>query len=247
MAPGVPAYSGFYTVTLSVVPLGGTSAVNLPVTFDNGQAIDRYCGTPTFRDYACEGGGGFLSVGTAAATAGQGSWVTWTPITNSLSFTGVVDNWPLGTSGTGVFSALVPFGDLNGDRFNDLLARDGSGQLWFCPGTGSPGFSSQPRTLLGSGWNTYNLLISTGDYRPDLLARNASGQLYRYNGTATGKLAAKVLVSSVIGVGDMNGDGLNDILGRNSAGALILYASTAQGTFTSGHQVSTGWTGVNLY
>ncbi|RRR73685.1 VCBS repeat-containing protein, partial [Streptomyces sp. RP5T] len=93
----------------------------------------------------------------------------------------------------------VPFGDLSGDRCNDVLVRLSSGALRaYKPGCGAALKPSTPYTSLGtSGWNQYDVLTAPGDVtrdgRPDLIARNSStGTVYLYKGTSTGKLSARV-------------------------------------------------------
>lgn len=93
----------------------------------------------------------------------------------------------------------VPFGDLDGDRCNDVLVRLSSGALRaYKPGCGAALKPSTPYTSLGtSGWIQYDVLTAPGDLtkdgRPDLIARNSStGTVYLYKGTSTGTLSAPV-------------------------------------------------------
>ncbi|MEV6022789.1 VCBS repeat-containing protein [Streptomyces sp. NPDC052036] len=59
----------------------------------------------------------------------------------------------------------VPFGDLNGDRCDDVLVRLNSGALRaYRPGCGKALTTSTTYTTRGtSGWNQYNVLTSPGD------------------------------------------------------------------------------------
>jgi hypothetical protein len=54
-------------------------------------------------------------------------------------------------------SALVGPGDFDGDRFVDVLARDGSGYLWLYRGNGQGGWL--PRVKVGNGWNSVDPLM----------------------------------------------------------------------------------------
>lgn len=51
------------------------------------------------------------------------------------------------------------------------------------------------KSLIGSGWNTYNKLAVPGDLdgngRADLLGANSAGELYRYTSNGTGGFNAK--------------------------------------------------------
>ncbi|WP_181803919.1 FG-GAP-like repeat-containing protein [Streptomyces shenzhenensis] len=149
---------------------------------------------------------------------------------------------------------LVPFGDLNGDRRNDILVRFSSGELRvYRTMRGQAFFTSTPHTSLGTGWNQYNLLTSpgdiTGDGRPDLIARKAStGELFVYKGTSAGKLSARVKIAGnwsgykkIVGVGDFNGDGRGDLLAQDRSNTLWRYDGNGSGGFKSRVKVASGW------
>ncbi|WP_329526999.1 FG-GAP-like repeat-containing protein [Streptomyces sp. NBC_01462] len=161
------------------------------------------------------------------------------------------------TSASGWPSSItaVPFGDLNGDRCDDVLVRFSSGALRaYRPGCGKALTTSTPYTTLGtSGWTQYNVLTSpgdvTGDGRADLIARQAStGDIYLYKATSTGKLSARVKIFSkwsgykkIIGVGDLNGDGYGDLLAQDTSNKLWRYAGTATGGFRARVKVADNW------
>ncbi|WP_430378925.1 FG-GAP-like repeat-containing protein [Streptomyces sp. B1-3] len=150
---------------------------------------------------------------------------------------------------------VVPFGDLNGDRCNDVLVRFSSGALrTYRPGCGKALTTSTPYTALGtSGWNQYNVLTSpgdiTGDGRADLIARQAStGDIYLYKATSSGKLSARVKIFSkwsgykkIVGVGDLNGDGYGDLLALDTSNELWRYMGTATGGFRARVKVADNW------
>ncbi|MFF4548229.1 FG-GAP-like repeat-containing protein [Streptomyces sp. NPDC001435] len=150
---------------------------------------------------------------------------------------------------------VVPFGDLNGDRCNDVLVRFSSGALRaYRPGCGKALTTYTPYTTLGtSGWNQYNVLTSpgdiTGDGRADLIARQAStGDIYLYKATGSGKLSARVKIFSkwsgyrkIVGVGDLNGDGYGDLLAQDTSNKLWRYAGTATGGFRARVEVADNW------
>ncbi|MFE7127945.1 FG-GAP repeat domain-containing protein [Streptomyces sp. NPDC057617] len=149
----------------------------------------------------------------------------------------------------------VPFGDLNGDRCDDVLVRLSSGALRaYRPGCGKALTTSTPYTTLAtSGWNQYNVLTSpgdiTGDGRADLIARQAStNDIYLYKATSSGKFAARVKIFSkwsgykkIIGVGDLNGDGYGDLLAHDTSNELWRYAGTATGCFRARVKVADNW------
>ncbi|MFE5713103.1 FG-GAP-like repeat-containing protein [Streptomyces sp. NPDC056501] len=91
--------------------------------------------------------------------------------------------------GWSAYNKILGNGDFSGDGRTDLVARDGSGNLWLYKGTGSASAPFAKRVNLGGGWGTYNKLAAPGDLnadgKADLVAVNAAGDLYRYLGTGT--------------------------------------------------------------
>lgn len=161
---------------------------------------------------------------------------------------------PMPASGWPSSVTLVPFGDLDGDRQNDVLVRFSSGELRvYRTWQGQVFLTGTPRTSLGTGWNQYNALTSpgdlTGDGRPDLLARKAStGELFLYKGTSAGKLSAQIRIAAnwsgykkIVGVGDITGDGRADVLAQDRSNTLWRYAGNGSGGFTSRVKVASGW------
>lgn len=97
-------------------------------------------------------------------------------------------------TGWNTFNKLVGAGDVNGDGRGDLVARATDGKLYLYAGTGVASAPFKAKSLIGSGWNTYNKLASPGDIdgdgRADLLGANAAGDLYRYTANGTGAFNA---------------------------------------------------------
>ncbi|MEU3337154.1 FG-GAP repeat domain-containing protein [Streptomyces sp. NPDC002144] len=163
------------------------------------------------------------------------------------------------TTGTGwpTSARFVPFGDLSGDRCNDVLVRLSSGALrLYKPGCNAALKPSTSYTTLGSsGWNQYDVLTSpgdiTGDGRADLVARNSStGALYLYKATSTGKLSARVKLydgwkgyKKIAGVGDITGDGIGDLLAQDGANTLYRFNGKGDGTFAARTKLFTDWGG----
>jgi FG-GAP-like repeat/FG-GAP repeat len=170
------------------------------------------------------------------------------------TYTGVTST---GWSG---YSTVLGPGDLNGDGYSDMLARDASGVLWLRPGTGDARFAD--RTRIGAGWNVYDQITGAGDIDgdglTDVVARDAAtGHLYLYLGTGGG--AAPFRPRTDIGAGwnaytriaapgDLDGDGRADIVAATPGGLLYRYSGSGHGgTATFRPRVEIGTAGWNTY
>ncbi|WP_190157160.1 N-acetylmuramoyl-L-alanine amidase [Streptomyces litmocidini] len=160
-----------------------------------------------------------------------------------------------------VYDRIIGVRDLTGDSKPDLIAREKSGVLWLYKGTGTPATPFAPRVKIGTGWQIYNDVVSTGDLtsdgKPDLIGRDGTGALWLYKGTgsATAPYAARVKVgtgwqiyNSVTGPSDLTGDGKVDFVARDGAGVLWLYKGTGSATapYAARVQVGPGWQPYNL-
>ncbi|MER7621502.1 N-acetylmuramoyl-L-alanine amidase [Streptomyces sp. NPDC126503] len=164
-------------------------------------------------------------------------------------------------TGWGVFNQIVGVRDQTGDGKPDVIGRESSGVLWLYPGTGNPSAPLGPRVKIGTGWQIYNTIVSTGDItgdgKPDVMAREASGALWLYNGTGVGTkpFGPRVKIGSgwqiynaVLGPSDLNKDGRPDVIARDASGALWLYTSNGNPTspFPPRVQVGNGWQIYNM-
>lgn len=139
-----------------------------------------------------------------------------------------------------------------GNGHDDILARDGSGNLWAYRSDGHGGTAA--RTLVASGWQGMNAVVAAGDLtrdgRADVVARDTSGRLWLYRGLASGKLAARTALGSgwngyaILGAGDWNRDDNADLVARDGAGTLWLYPGNGRGGLTLRQQMGTGWGGM---
>ncbi|WP_411149742.1 FG-GAP-like repeat-containing protein [Streptomyces sp. A30] len=258
---------------------GGEVSGNVTARWDDRDGKGAYVpnGTYTFRLTAqpADGSGPAMTV-TQTVRVSYGAVVrrdfinydTWAPDgigdVMTLSPSGVISYRPgNGTGGLGkAMSAsgwpssvtLVPFGDLNGDRQNDVLVRFSSGELRvYRTWRGQAFLTDTPRTSLGKGWNQYDVLTSPGDVngdgRPDLIARNSStGAVYLYKGTSTGKLSARVKLydnwktyKKIVGVGDFNGDGRGDLMAQDKSNTLWRYDGNGTGGFKARVKLAANW------
>ena len=153
-------------------------------------------------------------------------------------------------AGWNMFNIVFSPGDFDGDGFNDLLARNASGQLFLYPGDGEGGWL--PTRQVGAGWNVFDSIVGPGDFTGDgtndVLARNAAGELFLYPGDGNGGWLApsKVgwgwqVMNKIIPGGDMNGDGTVEVFGRDINGGLQLYSADGQGGWGAQAFMGGGW------
>ncbi|WP_327164070.1 FG-GAP-like repeat-containing protein [Streptomyces zaomyceticus] len=128
--------------------------------------------------------------------------------------------------GWNAMTQIVRHGDHDGDRNEDVFARDRAGVLWLYPGNGKGWF--KPRVKIGGGWNSMKELKAvgdiTGDGRRDLVARDTAGVLWTYPGNGKGWFGARKKVGGgwntmnrLVAPGDMNGDGRSDLVARDGS------------------------------
>ncbi|MGW1545279.1 FlgD immunoglobulin-like domain containing protein, partial [Streptomyces sp. NPDC002309] len=178
--------NGAYTWTLTVTPADGQGAA-----LTRTGTVKVTGAAAAWRDFV--GPDGFGEVVTLSGSGG----LTYQYGTGAGTLTGkkTGSGWPTTVK-------AVPFGDLSGDRCNDVLVRFSSGALRaYRPGCGAAVTPSTAYTSLGTGWNQYNVLTSPGDIsgdgRADLIARQATtGDIYLYKATSSGKLSPRVKIFS---------------------------------------------------
>ncbi|MFF8804493.1 FG-GAP-like repeat-containing protein [Streptomyces omiyaensis] len=245
---GMPAYNGAYTWTMRAEPANGI-----------GPAIERR-GTFTLtrapRPHDVDGNGS-----PDLLTRSANGYLTSSDLRQLRSLTSegqpVPPYEPYHLSiggGWQVYDRVTATGDIAGSGHGDLVARDGTGMLWFYAGKGTHTAPLAARTQVGGGWQIYDKLIGgsdlTGDGRADLLAADRSGVLWLYasTGDAQSPFAARKQVgggwqqyNEITATGDLAGATGGDLVARDASGALWLYLGKGDGTFTTRTPVGGGW------
>ncbi|MFI1101047.1 FG-GAP repeat domain-containing protein [Streptomyces melanogenes] len=154
------------------------------------------------------------------------------------------------------YNTLTKLSTLKADGTGDLVARDGSGTLWYYKATGNITSPFASRTKVGGGWQTYTMLTGagdlTGDGKADLLARDRDGVLWLYRGTGNPaspfQTRTKVgggwnTYTELIGGADLTGDGKADLLARDRDGVLWLYRGTGNpaAPYATRARIGGGW------
>jgi hypothetical protein len=57
------------------------------------------------------------------------------------------------------FVEILAAGDFNGDGHADIIARKPDGTLWLYPGAGNGTFQQNAATQIGTGWDTFNIVV----------------------------------------------------------------------------------------
>ena len=150
------------------------------------------------------------------------------------------------------FAEQQPLGAAASAR-QDVIARDGSGNLWQYQGTGVASSPFRSRSQIGYGWGGYDAITAMSvfhaDGTGDLVARDTSGNLWYYvgSGDPSAPFDARVKAGygwggyTMLGMGDLTGDGKSDLLARDSSGNLYVYPGTGSTTSPFGPRAKAGY------
>ncbi|WNM35445.1 VCBS repeat-containing protein [Streptomyces sp. Li-HN-5-11] len=138
-----------------------------------------------------------------------------------------------------------------------FYGRDSAGVLWQYQASPTPQYTHYTtRAKVGGGWQIYNAVTKLSalkaDGTGDLVARDSSGILWYYQGTGNirSPFAPRTRVgagwqtyTTLVGAGDLTGDGHPDLLARDHDGILWLYQGTGNpaAPFTARTRIGAGW------
>jgi hypothetical protein len=172
-----------------------------------------------------------------------------------------VGDWTNGAGtqiGTGwnVFSDIEVTHNWYGHGEEDLLGRTPAGALRIYESNGAGGWVNAAGVQIGTGWNTFNTVLTPGDWNGDgheaLIGRTPAGalRLYESNGSGGWINAAGVQIgagwnefSSFFSPGDWSGDGLVDLIGVTPGGVMDMYTTDGHGNWinAAGQQIGSGF------
>ena len=158
------------------------------------------------------------------------------------------------TTGTTITQTTAPtalmFGDINGDKYDEMVGLASNGNLSMYLNNGG-GYSSG--TAIGSGFQSFGRGIFSadinGDRRNDILGMYSNGSIYLYpsNGSTSAPLAEapRQVVTGVsstnkILFGDVTGDGYDDMALGDAAGNIYLYPNSG-GSFGARQLIGAGF------
>ncbi|MFD9794671.1 FG-GAP repeat domain-containing protein [Streptomyces sp. NPDC059070] len=160
--------------------------------------------------------------------------------------------------GWNTYNRIWSVGNLGGAAAGDLLARDGSGNLYIYLNYGNGTLTS--RYKVGGGWGQYTQIAGngdlTGDGKADIVARDGSGNLWLYKGTGNYKAPfegrTKIgggwnMFNTIVSTGDMDYDGKTDLIARGTDGSLWRYSGTGNASSPFKSRVKIGSGGWNTY
>ncbi|MFF3287487.1 N-acetylmuramoyl-L-alanine amidase [Streptomyces sp. NPDC003023] len=251
-------------------PDPGTNRFNL-LARDSGGSLYQYQGTgsasaPFFTRYRVGGGWQGYNLMTdlgplrADAQVGDmvardGSGLLWHYVASGDKDQPFKPRLKVG-AGWNLYNMVFSTGDMDGDGKGDAIGREGSGDIYFYRGTGTPGAPFAPRVKVGFGWQIYNTILGPGDLnqdgKADLVARDGSGVLWFYKGTgsATSPYEPRVRVGAgwnmfdtLVTTGDLDQDGIADMVAREPSGALWFYkgSGSASAPFAPRTSIGPGW------
>ncbi|MFJ2771727.1 FG-GAP-like repeat-containing protein [Streptomyces sp. NPDC087300] len=157
----------------------------------------------------------------------------------------------LGT-GWNAYDVLTSPGDLTRDGRADLVARKkATGDLYVFAAKSDGTLAAGKK--IRSAWTSYTHVVGAGDLNGDgigdVLARHRNGTLYRYDGKGDGTLKDRATVftgwgasyDTIVGAGDITGDGKADLVVRDKTGNLYRNDGKGNGSFTGRTKIASGW------
>ncbi|HEY6595654.1 MAG TPA: trypsin-like serine protease [Asanoa sp.] len=163
-------------------------------------------------------------------------------------------------TGWNKFTDIMVTNNWTGNGMPNLMGRTAGGELWRYDSNGSGGWSNPRGTLIGSGWNKFDTVLTPGSWLGDghqsLIGRTSTGDLWLYNSDGSGGWTNPrgTLIGTgwsnfriFMSPGDWSGDDIIDLVGIRPTGEMRLYATNGRGAWLNGRgiQISVGWNDFN--
>ncbi|MFI0899494.1 N-acetylmuramoyl-L-alanine amidase [Streptomyces sp. NPDC020983] len=234
------------------------TGTNVPVQDNNTDSLTKYtiAAGQAYAQAGPEKAGDYWYAGTFTGTAtGDRTLVTGTNLFYPIRY-----NHRIAWVRASDVTLTTSVGPVSAAGRHNLVARDTAGVLWQYQGTGSATAPFLTRYRVGGGWQAYNTLAAMSvlgaDGTGDLVARDTTGTLWYYKGSGkpAGPFLARTKVgtgwgayNSLVGSGDLTGDGTTDLVARDSGGKLWLYQGTGNATapFAARTVIGPGWNAYN--
>lgn len=164
-------------------------------------------------------------------------------------------------SGWNAFTDIMVTNDWIGNGLPNLIGKTAAGKLVIYNADGKGGWLNPRGTPIGTGWNTFNTILTPGSWLGDghqsLIGRKANGELWLYNSNGNGgwtnPSGTRIGTGwggfpTFLSPGDWSGDNLVDLLGVTTAGDVRLYTSNGRGGWINGRGsvIDTGWAGFDM-
>jgi len=153
-------------------------------------------------------------------------------------------------AGWGAMTSVLT-GEFTGDRVNDLIGIQTSGDMYLYTGNGNGTFGAG--RVIGTGWGAMRFVVTadfTGEGHNDLVALRTDGVLFEYTGKGNGTFAAPRQLATGWGgqtallAGDFDNDDHGDLVGRSPEGNLNVYTGHGDAAFKAPVEISHGWQGM---
>lgn len=140
------------------------------------------------------------------------------------------------------------------NRLPQILARDGSGNLYFYPNRGTGDLATRAYLATGVPTGAAAILDASGDGLPDLVAQRSDGALVLYRSLGQEQLVdeARPVVASGWGTAGrlqvlrgLDGPGTVGVAAVRTDGSLAYWPVSA-GAFGAPRVLATGWAGIRL-
>ncbi|MFF8379804.1 FG-GAP repeat domain-containing protein [Streptomyces sp. NPDC015661] len=144
--------------------------------------------------------------------------------------------------GWGIYNAIFPVGDDNGDGNGELLARDMNGTFWYYTGKGDGTLAPREQSSDVGGWAGIPQFGGSGGLpflgKEGVLARDNAGTMWWYGARTTGLLASRVQLGDPGEWAGLNFTHLSSMNADGSSDIAVVYQGRL---WIEGNDLGSGW------